>query len=157
MLASGWARPSRIAGSRHTLRAYAVRRTSIISQKCAKAGKVRLEGIEQREGFGGVDKIKVSAEAYRMAIEGARHVVYNFKSRFAVEVGIPSINPGGECVGQFQVRLRRNGWKIKRPSRVLQTQFVHQARINDRCERAGQRLIAIKIVLECGGQIEAVV
>src|SRR5258706_6989622 len=130
MLATGWARPSRIPGSRHALRPHTIRRTSIISQKCAKAGKVRLEGIEQREGFGGVDKVEVATEANRMAIEGACDVVHNFKSRFAVEVGIASINPGCERIRQFQVRLRRNRWKIKRPPRVLQTQFVHQSRID---------------------------
>src|SRR5712671_7879508 len=112
MLATGWARPSRIAGSRHALCPYATG-CSIISQKSSQAREIRLEGIEQRKGFRGVHKIKVAAEAERMAIEGACDVVDNFKSRFAVEVGIPSINPGGERVGQLQVRLRRNGWEIK--------------------------------------------
>src|SRR5712672_4010707 len=112
MLATGWARPSRIAGGGDALWPYAAG-CSIISQKCAQAREIRLEGIEQRKGFRGVHKIKVAAEADRVAIEGARDVVHNFKLRFAVEVGIPSIYPGGECVGQFHVRLRRNGWKIK--------------------------------------------
>src|SRR5712672_4207747 len=155
MLASGWARPSRIPGSRHALRPHTIRRTSIISQKCAKAGKVRLEGIEQREGFGGVDKIEVATEANGMTVECACAVVHDFKSRFAIEVRIPAVNTSGECVGQLQVRLCRNRWEIKRPPRVLQTQFVHQSRIDYRRQRSGQRLIAIKIVLECGWQIEA--
>src|SRR5882762_1918692 len=112
MLATGWTRPSGIAGGGDALRPDASG-CSIISQKCAQAREIRLEGIEQRKGFRGVHKIKVAAEADRMAVEGACDVVHNFKSRFAVEVRIPSINTGGECVGQFQVRLRRNGWKIK--------------------------------------------
>src|SRR5712675_289327 len=131
MLATGWARPSRIAGSRHALRPYTTGRgPPVITQKRAQAREIRLEGIEQRKGFRGVHKIKVAAEADRMAIEGARDIVHNFKSRFAVEVGIPPIDSGGERVGQLQVRLRRNGWEIKRPPRVLQTQFVHQSRID---------------------------
>src|SRR5580765_8173827 len=104
MLATSWARPARIAGGGHALRAYASG-CSIISQKRTQAREVRLEGIEQRKGFRGVHIIKVSTEADRVAIEGACDVVHNFKSRFAVEVGIPAINPGGECVGQLQMRL----------------------------------------------------
>src|SRR6266481_1720870 len=136
MLASRWSRASHIAGRRHALGPYTSCR-SIISQKCAEAGKIRLEGIEQREGFGGVDKIEVATEANRMAVEGACDVVHDFKSRFAIEVRIPAVNTSGESVGQLQVRLRRNRRKIKRPSRILYAQFVHQIRINHGCERTG--------------------
>src|ERR1700687_2610167 len=156
MLAASRSGTTGIGRRRHTLRAYAARR-SVISQKCTQAREIRLEWIEQRKRFRGVHKIEVATETDGVAVKAARHIVNDLKARLAVKIRIAAIDSRGERIGELQVRLRGNGRKIKRAARILHAQLVHQFRIDDRCESAGKRLIAVKIVLERGRQIEAVV
>src|SRR6202040_3005189 len=112
MLAPGRSGAAGVSCRGHALRPDAAGR-SVISQKCAEVRKVRFKRIEERERFGGIDKIEVAAKAERMDIEGARNIVDQFKARLAIKIRIAPVDSGRERVRELQVRLRRDGREIK--------------------------------------------
>ena len=98
MLAASRAGATGIPGSRDALRPDATRRT-VVTQESAETGEVRLEGIEEREGFGRLHKIKIAAETDGVFVEGARDIVHQLKARLAVEVRVAAVHADRESIG----------------------------------------------------------
>src|SRR6266849_11190515 len=153
MLAPGRSGPARVARGRHALRAIDL----VIAEVCAKIGEVRLKRVEKRERFRGVNKIEVAAEANGVPAKRARYVVYDLETRLTIEIWVAAIDSGCKGIRQLQVRLRGNRREIERAARILHAQLVHQFRIDHRRDRARKGLVAVKIVLERGRQVEAIV
>src|SRR4029077_14268995 len=143
----------RVSRGRHALRAI----DAVITEVRAEIREVRFKGVEQGEGFRSVDKVEVSAEADGVAVETAGYIVPDLEGRLAVKVRVSAVSSRRERIGQFQVRLRGNRREIERAARILHAQLVHQFCIDQRRDGARKGLVAVKIVLERGRQVEAIV
>src|SRR4029077_6796302 len=97
MLTASWAGTTGIPWSRDTLRAAPAGGT-VVPQESAEAGEVRLEGIEEREGFRGFHEIEIAAKTDGVLVEAASDVVHQLKARLAVKFWIAAVHSDSEGI-----------------------------------------------------------
>ena len=64
----------------------------VSSQKCGQIPKISLEWVEEWKGFGRAHAIEITAKADCVLARHLGDAIYDFKTAFLIEVGIPPVH-----------------------------------------------------------------